>query len=80
MLEAASSGGLQVPTTSGAATAPDEQPGTWEAWVVAVGLGMGDGLAGTIPQALNASRIKRCKRIESRRFIVDLHTYAIVVH
>jgi len=69
VIEAASGGGLQVSATSGAATSPDEQVDSWEGWVVAVGLGVGDGLAGTIPHAHNASRMIRCKRLEICRFM-----------
>lgn len=73
MIEAVSGGGLQVPTISGAATSPDEQLDSGEGWVVAVGLGMGDGLVSVNSQALIASRTKMCKRMEDQLFLEDLH-------
>ena len=53
---------------------------------VTVGLGMGDGLRVVIPHALNASRMRRCKMMESCRFIgastckLLSYTYRVSVH
>jgi hypothetical protein len=85
VIEAASGGGLQVSTTSGAAASPVEQlptsftrSGRAEGWVVAVELGKGDGLGAITPQAHNVVRLRSCKRVKIGRFIGNL--FLIIVN
>jgi hypothetical protein len=80
VIEAASGGGLQVSTASGAAASADGQlpaapPGSGgrEGWVVPAGLGIGDGLVVVLPQALDASEMRRRQRTGNRGFTGDLH-------
>ncbi len=72
MIVAASGGGLQVSITSGVATSPDGRLGSRVGRVIAVGLGVGDGLGVVTPHALNASRRKMFKRMENYCFIGNL--------